>query len=68
LPEFLLNAKRCRSHSAQQARNLMLVLGHQGRRVRVLLRDRDAKFCRGFDDVLRSEGAELLVTPVEKAA
>jgi hypothetical protein len=46
----------------------MLVLGHQGRRVRVLLRDRDAKFCRGFDDVLRSEGAELLVTPVEKAA
>jgi hypothetical protein len=26
--------------------------------------DRDAKFCRGFDDVFRSEGAEVLVTPV----
>ena len=48
----------------QQARNLLLVLGDQGRRVRFLLRDRDAKFSRGFDDVFRSEGGEVLVTPV----
>ena len=33
---------------AQQARNLLLVLGEQGRRVQFLLRDRDAKFCRAL--------------------
>jgi putative transposase len=49
---------------AQQARNLLLVLGERGRPVRFLLRDRDAKFCRNFDDVFRSEGAQVLVTPV----
>ena len=48
----------------QQARNLLLVLGERGRQVRFLLRDRDAKFCRSFDDVFSSEGAQVLVTPV----
>jgi hypothetical protein len=46
----------------QQARNLLLVLGERGRPVRFLLRDRDAKFCRSFDEVFRSEGAQVLVT------
>jgi putative transposase len=49
----------------QQARNLLLVLEGRGRRVRCLLRDRDAKFSRSFDDVFRSEGGEVLVTPVQ---
>jgi hypothetical protein len=49
----------------QQARNFVLRLGDQGRRVRFLVRDRDAKFCRGFDDAFGSEGAEVLVTPVQ---
>jgi Integrase core domain len=49
----------------QQARNLLLVLGERGRHVRFLVRDRDQKFCRGFDDVFRAEGAEVLVTPVQ---
>jgi putative transposase len=48
----------------QQARNLMLVLGEQGRRVRFLLHDRDAKFCRRFDEAFRSEGGKVLFTPV----
>ena len=39
--------------------------GGRGRQVRAsCLRDRDAKFCRSFDDVFRSEGAQVLVTPV----
>jgi putative transposase len=50
---------------AQQARNLLLVLGEQGRRIQFLLRDRDARFCRAFDDVFRAEGAEVILTPVQ---
>jgi hypothetical protein len=49
----------------QQARNLLLALEDRGGRVRFLLRDRDAKFCRSFDDVFRSEGADIVVTPVQ---
>lgn len=48
----------------QQARNLLLMLGERERQVRFLVRDRDAKFSRSFDDVFSSEGAEVLVTPV----
>ena len=49
----------------QQARNLLLVLGERGRPVRFPLRNRDAKFCRSFDEMFRSEGAQVLVTPVQ---
>ena len=48
----------------QQARNLLLVLGERGRQVRFLVHDRDAKFCRSFDEVFRSAGAQVLMTPV----
>jgi putative transposase len=48
----------------QQARHLLLVLEERGRPVRFLLGDRDAKFPRRFDDVVCSEGGEVLVTPV----
>jgi len=50
---------------AQQARNLRLVLSERGRRVRFLVRDRDAKFARAFDDVFYSDGADVLITPVQ---
>ena len=49
----------------QQARNLLVVLSEQGRPVRFLIRDRDGKFCRGFDDVFGSAGAQVLVIPVQ---
>ena len=48
----------------QQARNLLLVLGERGRQVRLVVHDRDARFCRGFDEVFRSDGGEVLPTPV----
>jgi putative transposase len=51
--------------TTQQARNLLLTLEKRGRRMRFLVRDRDAKFCRGFDDVFGSEGVDVLVTPVQ---
>jgi putative transposase len=49
----------------RQARNLLLALGERGRRLRFLLRARDAKFCRGFDELFRSEGARIILTPVQ---
>jgi putative transposase len=39
-----------------------VVLSEQGRPVRFLIRDRDGKFRRGFDDVFRSEGTKVLLT------
>jgi putative transposase len=49
----------------QQARNLPLVLGEQGRRARFVLHDRDAKFSRSFDNVFRLDGAQVLLTSVQ---
>jgi transposase len=49
----------------QQARNLLLALGEQGRQLCFLVRDHDAKFSRSFDDVFCSEGAQVLMTPVQ---
>ena len=40
------------------------MLGERGRQVQSLLHDRDAKLSRSFDDVVRAEGAEVLLTPV----
>jgi transposase-like protein len=49
----------------QQAGNLLLALGERERRLRFVLRDHDAKFSRSFDDVFCSEGAEVVLTPVQ---
>ncbi len=48
----------------QQARNLATRLEDAGRVVGHLIRDRDAKFTRPFDNVWRSIGAEVIRTPV----
>jgi putative transposase len=50
---------------AQQARNLLLVIAERGQQLRFLVRDRDATFSRGFDDVVRAEGADVLVTAAQ---
>jgi transposase InsO family protein len=44
----------------QQARNLLMQLDDQGVRPRLLVRDRDSKFTREFDEVFRSEGIRVI--------
>ena len=48
----------------QQARNLLITLEDQGRTVRFRVRDRDAKFVGPFDEVMKSIGARVILTPV----
>jgi hypothetical protein len=48
----------------QQARNLLMELGDKGIRPRFLVRDRDSKFTRDFDEVFRSEGIRVIKAPV----
>jgi hypothetical protein len=52
----------------QQARNLVVTLGKREQPVRFLVRDRDTKFTRDFDQVFGSEGIRVIRTPVRAAA
>jgi putative transposase len=48
----------------QQARNLLMTLDEQERRPLFLVRDRDGKFTRTFDEVFRSEAVRVIRAPV----
>jgi transposase InsO family protein len=48
----------------QQARNLGYELSERARPVKFLIRDRDTKFTSAFDEVFRSEGIRIILTPV----
>ena len=48
----------------QQARQLTWTLTERSTQIRFLIRDGDSKFTRDFDAVFRSEGIEIVRTPV----
>jgi transposase InsO family protein len=48
----------------QQARNVIDAMEQRGVVALHLIRDRDTKFSRSFDDVWRSIGAQIIRTPV----
>jgi putative transposase len=47
----------------QQARNLSWELGQANLRPKLLIHDRDGKFVAGFDEVFRSRGVSVAITP-----
>ncbi|WP_345577245.1 integrase core domain-containing protein [Nonomuraea rosea] len=49
--------------TAQQARNLLMELGERADRFRFLIRDRDGKFGRAFDEVPIGAGVRVLKIP-----
>jgi transposase InsO family protein len=50
--------------ATQVARNFCSDLGDAGRRVRFLVRDRDTKFSKSFDEVFASMGVATILIPV----
>jgi putative transposase len=48
----------------QQARNIAMDLDGRSPAIRFLIRDRGTKFVGPFDEVFRSEGAKVILTPI----
>ncbi|MEV4169125.1 integrase core domain-containing protein [Nonomuraea sp. NPDC049709] len=49
--------------TAQQARNLLMNVGHRASSFRFLIRDRDTKFTAVFDEIFTSLGVTVMKTP-----
>jgi putative transposase len=50
--------------ATQHARHLLGMLNEEGKRPRILIRDRDVKLTNAFDAYLRNEGITVIRTPV----
>ena len=50
---------------ARQARNLAVALDEEATVIRFLIRDRDSKFTRAFDDLWHAVGVEVILTPIQ---
>ncbi len=50
--------------STQQARNLAFDRDDATTQMRYLVRDRDRRFSRSFDEVFKTEGARVILTPI----
>ena len=48
----------------QQARDLAMSFSEEQRSITLLIRNRDAKFSRSFDDAFASEGIRVVCTPI----
>jgi putative transposase len=48
----------------QQARNLSMAFADPGNDFRFLIHDRDTKFTAAFDEVFRTDGIEIIKTPI----
>src|SRR6266536_452926 len=48
----------------QQTRSILTTLREEGKRPRILIRDRDVKLTNAFDAFLRSEGISVIRTPI----
>jgi putative transposase len=57
-----VTANPTREWTVQQARNLLMDLGEHADRFRFLIRDRDGKFSRTFNEVLTASGIRIVTT------
>jgi putative transposase len=48
----------------EKSRNVLTTLSKQGKRPQILVRDRDIKLTKAFDEFLRSEGITVIRTPI----